>query len=209
MELVKQMPVKPASHIIREHDIRIWRIIHFYVDKAMENQDLSSVRRIAVDETSSRRGHQYVTVVIDSDTRKLVFATEGKDRGIIGRFAKHLSEHQGASDQIKEYCSDMSGAFLAGMQENFPDAQQTIDKFHVMKLLGDAVDEMRRKEQPYAPELKKTRYLWLRHERDLTSAQQNRLATLSTSFLKTAKAYQLRVPFRNSGIVRCVWLRST
>ncbi|MCY0875017.1 MAG: ISL3 family transposase [Firmicutes bacterium] len=196
MELSKQMPVKPASRIIREHDTRIWRIIHFYVDKAMENQDLSSVRRIAVDETSSRRGHQYVTVVIDSDTRKVVFVTEGKDRHTIGQFAEHLSEHQGTPAQIKEYCSDMSGAFLAGMQEQFPDARQTIDKFHVMKLLGDAVDETRRKEQQRAPELKKTRYLWLRNERDLTTDQKSRLATLSTSFLKTAKAYQLKVAFQ-------------
>jgi transposase len=109
---------------------------------------------------------------------------------------EHLSEHQGTWAQIKEYCSDMSGAFLAGMQDNFPDAQQTIDKFHVMKLLGDAVDETRRKEQQRAPELKKTRYLWLRNERDLTTDQKSRLATLSTSFLKTAKAYQLKVAFQ-------------
>jgi len=195
MDLVKEMPVKPASRLIREHDTRLWRIVHFYVDKAMEKQDLSPVHRIAVDETSSRRGHQYVTVVIDSDTRKVIFATEGKDHQTIERFSEHLSGHQGTPEQIREYCSDMSAAFLAGMQQQFPSARQTIDKFHVMKLLGDAVDETRRKEQRSAPELKKTRYLWLRHERDLTVEQKNRLSGLSTSFLKTARAYRLKLAF--------------
>ncbi|MCY0887870.1 MAG: ISL3 family transposase [Alicyclobacillaceae bacterium] len=196
LQLVKEMPVKPASRLVREHDTRLWRIVHFYVDQALKKQDLSDVHRIAVDETSSRRGHQYVTVVVDSDTRKVVFATEGKDRQTIQEFSEHLSNHHGTPDQIREYCSDMSAAFLAGMKDQFPSAQQTIDKFHVMKLLGDAVDETRRKEQRSVPELKKTRYLWLRHERDLTVEQKDRLASLSTTFLKTAKAYQLKVAFQ-------------
>ena len=85
---------------------------------------------------------------------------------------------------------------MSGMTKAFPHAKQTIDKFHVMKLLGDEVDETRRKEQREAPELKKTRYLWLRNERDLTKEQQERLANLSDSHLKTAKAYQLKIAFQ-------------
>lgn len=81
------MPVKPASRIVREHDTRLWRIMHFYVDQALKKQDLSSVRRIAVDETSSRRGHEYVTIVIDSETRNVLFAIEGKDHTTVTRFA--------------------------------------------------------------------------------------------------------------------------
>ena len=90
----------------------------------------------------------------------------------------------------------MSVAFISGMAEAFPKAKQTVDKFHIMKLLGDAVDETRRKEQRQAPELKKTRYLWLRNERDLSKEQQERLANLSDSHLKTAKAYQLKLAFQ-------------
>jgi len=69
LALHAQMPMVPASRLIREHDTRLWRIVHYYVDKAIEQQDLSQVRHIAVDETSSRRGHQYVTVVVDRDIR--------------------------------------------------------------------------------------------------------------------------------------------
>ena len=196
LQLVKEMPVKPASRLVREHDTRLWRIVHHYVDRALEKQDLSSVRRIAVDETSAKRGHNYVTVVLDSEPHRLVFATTGKDRQTMIDFSAHLSTHQGKPEQIEEYCSDMSAAFISGMAEAFPKAKQTIDKFHIMKLLGDAVDETRRKEQRQAPELKKTRYLWLRNERDLSKEQQERLANLSDSHLKTAKAYQLKLAFQ-------------
>ena len=75
LQLVKEMPVKPASRSLREHDTRLWRIIHHYVDQALEQQGLANVRRIAVDETLARRGHEYVTMVIDRETRKVLFAT--------------------------------------------------------------------------------------------------------------------------------------
>ncbi len=197
MQLVKEMPVLPAARLIREHDTRIWRIVHHYVDAALQQQDLSSVRRIAVDETSATRGHHYVTVIMNSETRQVIFATEGKDHTTIERFADHLSSHHGSSEQIEEYSSDMSAPFQQGMKNAFPDAHQTIDKFHIMKLIGEAVDETRRKEQPTAPELKKSRYLWLKNERNLTKKQQEQLAALSKSHLKTAKAYQLRMAFQD------------
>ena len=57
MQLVKEMPVKPASRIVWEHGTRLWRIVHHYVDQALEKQDLSQVRHIAVDETR-RKEHQ-------------------------------------------------------------------------------------------------------------------------------------------------------
>jgi transposase len=83
--IVKAMPVKPASRIVREHDTRLWRIVHHYVDQALEKQDLSQVRHIAIDETSAKRGHHYVTVVLDSDTRRVVFAAKSR----ISVFVKH------------------------------------------------------------------------------------------------------------------------
>ena len=93
MQLVKEMPVKPASRIVREHDTRLWRIVHHHVDQALEKHDLSQVRHIAVDETSAKRGHHYVTVVLDSDTHHVVFATKGKDQQTMVNFADHLSTH--------------------------------------------------------------------------------------------------------------------
>lgn len=197
LSLVKEMPVNAAARIVREHDTRLWRIVHFYVDKALSNQDLSTVTRIAVDETSSRRGHNYVTIVLDSAERKVIFATEGKSSDTIRAFKEHLEQHQGHSEKIEEYCSDMSQAFISGMARDFPNASLTVDKFHVMKLINDAVDEVRREEQREQPELKKSRYLWLRNPRDLNQEQQGQLTTLSQMNLKTGRAYRLKLAFQD------------
>ncbi len=147
MRLMAEMPVNAAARELREHDTRMWRIFHYYVDKAMSELDLSSVKRIAIDETSSRRGHRYITLFVDVDRKTVLFATEGKGMETLERFKGHLAEKGIAADTIQEVCCDMSPAFIRGIEEYFPKAEITFDKFHVMKLVGEAVDEVRIQEQ--------------------------------------------------------------
>jgi transposase len=101
----------------------------------------------------------------------------------------------GNPEQIEVVSCDMSPAFIAGIQSSFPNAKLTFDKFHVSKLLGDAVDEIRRNEQKRHPELKRTRYLWLMNPNRLKAEQQAWVSTLSQQNLGTAKAYQIRMNF--------------
>ena len=75
MALVKQMPVAAVGELIGESDMRIWRIVHHYVDEAVEAQDLSGLERVGIDETSARRGHKYVSVFADLDERRAVYVT--------------------------------------------------------------------------------------------------------------------------------------
>ena len=55
----------------------------------------------------------------------------------------------------------------------FPEAQLTFDTFHVMKIINEAVDEVRRSEQKIRPELVGTRYIWLRNQENLKKARMN------------------------------------
>ena len=63
----------------------------------------------------------------------------------------------------------MSGAYIAGVSENLTEAEITCDKFHVMKLIGDAVDRVRHDETKSRPELKGSRYLWLKNDAKLSA----------------------------------------
>ena len=65
----------------------------------------------------------------------------------------------------------MSGAYIAGVSENLTEAEITFDKFHVMTLIGDAVDKVRRDETKSQPELKASRYLWLKNDAKLSARQ--------------------------------------
>jgi transposase len=198
LALADQMPVAAIASLVGETDKRIWRIIKHYVERNLERQDLSQVTRVGVDETASKRGHSYVSLFVDMDTRNVIFVTEGKDAATVQAFKDHLVKHGGSSEQIREFSCDMSPAFISGIEEHFPAAHITFDKFHVMKLLNKALDEVRRQEQITEPGLKCSRYIWLKNKGKLSAKQEKRLSSLSMLKLKTARAYQMKMVFQKA-----------
>ena len=197
MALVAAMPVRAAARLVKEHDTRLWRIVHHWVEAARARADLASVKRVAIDETAARRGHDYVTLFVDIDQRRVLFVADGRDANTVAAFADDLEAHNGDASHIKEVCIDMSGAFIKGVGHNLTEAEITFDKFHAVKLVNDAVDKVRRAESKDRPELKGSRYLWLKNERHLSAEQSANLAALSSMHLKTARAYRLRLAFQD------------
>lgn len=199
MVMAKSMPLNTIASIIGEHDTRIWRIINHYVEQSRKQEDYSEVTIVGVDETASKRGHNYVSVFVDLAVSKVLFATEGKDAKTVKRFHDDLVVHHGEASNITEFCSDMSPAFIKGVTDNFANAHLTFDKFHIMQVINKAVDEVRRQEQQERPELIKSRYIWLKNPQNLKASQRSQLERLSFSKLnlKTARAYRMRLAFQD------------
>lgn len=197
MTLVTHMPVAAAARLMGEHDTRLWRVVIHYVEAALTRLDLADLKRVCIDETAAKRGHSYISLFVDIDRRRVVYIADGRQAGTVAEFADHVDAHNSDASRIKEVCIDMSGAFIKGVTENLTEAEITFDKFHVMKLIGDAVDKVRREEVKSRPELKRSRYLWLRNESNLTAKQSEQLGSLSQTNLKTARAYHLRLSFQD------------
>ena len=193
LELSKVMPVNSLAKMVGEHDTRIWRVISHYVEEARHKQDFSKVISVGIDETSSKRGHNYVSIFVDLDESRVIYATEGKDAKTVEAFKDDLQKHNGEPGQVKDICCDMSPAFIKGAAENFPQAAITFDKFHVMKIVNEAVDQVRRQEQLENKYLKSTRYIWLKNPENLTVKQNDKLKSLSKMNLKTARAYSIKL----------------
>ena len=198
MTLAKSMPVKTIAQFVNEHDTRLWRILHHYVDDAREKADHSQVKKVGIDETSRRRGHNYVSLFVDLDGPRVLFATDGKDASTVKRFKQDLIDHRGDPNAVKEMCCDMSPAFISGVEKQFPEAHLTFDKFHVMKIINDAVDKVRREEIKDRPELKGSRYIWLKNQQNLKPSQTELLdqLTIKKLNLKTSRAYHIRLNFQ-------------
>ena len=196
MALVTHMPVAAAARLIGEHDTRLWRIVFHYVGAAVARMDLAGLRRVCIDETAAKRGHDYISLFVDIDRRCVAFVADGRDADTVRQFADHVDAHNSDASRIKEVCIDMSSAFIKGVTENLTEATITFDKFHVMQLMGRAVDDTRRVESKVRPELKGSRYVWLKNEQNLTSGAKETLTALSKLHLKTARAYQLRCTFQ-------------
>ncbi|MCA1701066.1 MAG: ISL3 family transposase [Actinobacteria bacterium] len=196
MALAKQMPVAAIAALVGEHDTRLWRIVHHYVDDARQRQELFSVTRLGVDETSFRRGQDYVTVFADLDRRAAIYVTPGRDAATYEQFVDDLRQHNARPEQITEVCQDLSEAFLCGALQHLPDAEITFDRYHVKAQLTKAVDEVRRAERAeHGDLLKRSRYLWLRNPTRLTDRQRDRLDELLRHPLKTARAYRWMLKF--------------
>ena len=114
MALVSAMPVNAVARLVGEHDTRLWRVIHHYVERARARTDLAAVTRVAIDETAARRGHHYVSLFVDIDRARVIFATEGKDAATVAAFADDLTAHGGDPDAVAEVCIDMSPAVHQG-----------------------------------------------------------------------------------------------
>lgn len=186
-----------AGRIVAVHDTRIWRLLHHYVQEARARADYSTVRAVGMDETSRRRGHKYVSLFMDLDESRVLFATEGKDAQTVMAFKADLEAHGGRPEQIEEVCMDMSEAFKKGVSDAFPAAAQTFDNFHLVQLLNKAVDEVRRQEQATRPELKRTRYVWLKNDWNRTEKEAAAFDRLRSSGLRTVRAAHLKTVFQD------------
>jgi transposase len=170
LAMAQQMTFAAVAKLVNESWHRVHAICSRYVDLALAAADLSTLSAVAIDETSCRRGHNYLTLAADTKERKVVFVTEGRDAQTIARFAEHLPEHHGAPEQISSVSIDMSTAFIKGVSEHLPNARITFDKFHVVAHASAAVDQTRRLEQRADPSLKGLRWTLLK-DRDRLSAE--------------------------------------
>ena len=194
MELMRHMPVSVVARQMGVTDKRLWRVLMHYVDEALRLRDYSAVSGIGIDETS-RKGHSYITVVVDLETRKVIFATEGKDHTTVDRFVENFLRHRGDPGRVRTVTCDMSLGFERGIADNFPNSNTVIDKFHVVKHANEAVDAVRKAECRENASLRKSKYLWLKNDGNLTARQREWKASIlkGNRHLKTGRAYSMRV----------------
>jgi transposase len=192
------MPMAKVAAMTREHDTRIWRVVEHHVRAARDQRDCTGVTRVGMDETSAAKGQDYISIFADLDARRVVFATEGRSAETVARFAADLAGHGGDPAQVTDTSSDMSTAFISGIAVHLPNATMTFDRYHLAAKLSEAVDAVRRDEVTTRPELKHTRWLWLKNHANLSGAQRRELHHLMrpSAQLATARALRWREDFQ-------------
>lgn len=198
LQLASHMPVHTVSRIIHESDYKIWATLERYVTLALANNDYSDLKAVGMDETSKRKGHDYITLFVDLFKKRTIFIAEGKDHETVKAFADDLKIHNSRPEAITDVSCDMSPAFIKGVEDNLPDAKITFDRFHIMKVINSAVDNVRRQEAQTQGILKGARYVFLKNEQNLTNSQRQKRQELSMSRLnlKSMKALHIRENFQ-------------
>jgi transposase len=190
-----EMPVCNVAEMLSVTQPRVWRVFDYWLKKAISKDDLSGVKQIGVDETSRKKGHEYITQFVDLEKKRTLFVTEGKDASTVERFAEELENKGGEKENIELVSMDMSPAFIAGVVDNLPKAQIVFDKFHLVKMLNERLDEVLRLERKGNDLLKNHRYTILRKYENLSTKKQYELDTLLPLYPKLGEAYRLRQLF--------------
>ena len=209
LTLCRDLPVRQAAALLRCADKQLWRRIEFYVEQARALEDFAGVELVGVDETSLRRGQHYITVVHDLDAKRLLFATEGRDHQTVVEFARDLKAHGGDPAEVRHVCMDMSAAYAKGVAMALPEAQISYDRFHVVSMAIEAMDEVRRAEMTEDAQAvraalggddRKTlkQLLWgmRRNPSDWSRHQISAMHWLQRSTLKSARAWRLKMALR-------------
>ncbi len=198
LELVKVMPVHNVCQLLNVYDNKLWKMIKAYTNKARAEEDYSGVTVVGIDETSVRKNHVYVSLFVDIEEKRTIFVTEGKDHTVIKAFVSDLVAHGGKPDNIEQVSCDMSPAFIKGVETNLPNASVVFDRFHVSKVINEAVDKVRKTEVEKNPILKGSKYIFLKNRENLTAYQKQQLERIQLSGLnlKTMKALNIREAFQ-------------
>ncbi len=199
LSLVREMPVNAAARFMDVTDKRLWRVIHHYVGQALTKLDLSTLQAFGFDETASKRGHNYVTVFIDMNRKSLpvIFAIPGKGKQTVADFKDFIQKHNGQAELVLEIVCDMSPAFLTAVEDEFPQANVTVDWFHVVQLFTKAVDEVRKEERRHYEMPKGLRWAVLKKaDGPMTAKQEAALLELDKYDFDTARAWRVKEKLR-------------
>lgn len=193
MLLAQTMSMNEARRILRISRTAMLNIAVYWVEKAVREDDLSSITRLSIDETSFKRGQSYVTVVCSPEQKRVIGVEEGRDTNAVERFSLSFEERKGDCNKVRYVSMDMSQAYKSATKLCFPLSIIVYDHFHVKKLMLDAMDTVRREEQgrKFARSRQAGKKLLMIPEQRMNEQQREKLAKLSKEYPKLGRAFRM------------------
>ncbi len=181
----------------------VYRSVKAVVDYGLEHRRMDGITAIGVDEIHHGNGHHYLTLVyqIDAGLRRLLFVGQRRTAKTLLRFFRELGKERCA--RLQFVCSDMWKPYIKVIRKKAPHALHILDRFHIVQHLNKAIDQIRNEEvrrlksQGYDEEvLKRTKYCFLKNEKNLTPKQKTRLSDVLQYDLRSVRAYLLKESFQ-------------
>src|SRR3984957_12210644 len=198
----KRLSWSEVGTIFRTSWDSVCRAVEHAVEWGLKHRDLSQVRAVGIDEIAWQRGHTSMTLLYDISTgaKRLLGVAENRTEASLRSCLDEMGQE--FCPRIKFVCSDMWQPYLKVIGERMGKAIHVLDRFHIMKQFGKALDEIRAEETKrlkrdgYEPVLKKSRWCLLKRPENLTDKQTVKLSELLKYNLRTVRAYLLREDFQ-------------
>jgi transposase len=198
----KRMSWQEVACVFRTSWQRVSQAVKHAVFWGLVHDAWDNVRTVGVDEIAWRKGHSYLTMVyqLDEDRKRLLWVGERHEKATLEKFFDLLGEEK--SGEVDFVCSDMWGPYLEVIAERAPQAVHVLDRFHIMKMMNTAIDEIRRdevkrlKQDGYEPVLKHARWSLLKNPANRTEKQTVKLRELVKYNLDSMKGHLQREDFQ-------------
>jgi len=193
------LPWQQVARLFRCSWGTVKKAVETAVEYGLAHRDLSGVIYVGIDEISRKKGHVYVTNVYDLQSKRLLWSGADRKEQTLEAFFDFLGAEKSAA--IEGICCDMWQPYIDVIKTRAPNAVLVFDKFHIVRHLMDAVDQVRRDEirekgKAHKDLMYRTRYIWLKNPWNLTEKQEARLGELEHLNLKINRAYLLKELFR-------------
>ncbi len=198
----KRLSWKEVAGVFHTSWENVFRAVKYAVFWGLVHRDESGIEAIGVDEIQWSRGHKYLTLVyqIDDGLKRLLWIGGERTEESLRGFFQLLTDNVRTS--IRFVCSDMWKPYLKVVREELGQAVHVLDRFHLMKKMNEAIDQVRRDEVPrlkqagYEEVLKHSRWCLLKRPENLTDQQTVKLAELMKHNLRSVRARLLREDFQ-------------
>lgn len=203
------MSQKAAAELLRLPASTLSDLLHRLIRRLREGHRIRGLKTIGIDEVSYHKGHKYATLVYDLDRSCVVWVGQGKGRETIDQFFNEaLSDDQKA--RIQNACCDMSQAYIGAIEAHCPNATLVLDRFHIVKALNEAVDEVRKEQWREASQadrkaLKGMRWLLYRHSSTRTRRDTANLKALDKHNRRIYRAWRLKEEFEHFWTYKATW----
>lgn len=188
-----------VSSLLRIAWETVGSVVGRLVERLRPSDVLDDLEEIGIDELSYRKHHEYVTIVVDHRHNRIVWAHPGRSAATVGEFFKELGSERAM--RLKRVSIDMSAAYEKAVREGAPSAEVVFDRFHVQRLVHDALDELRRAEVRAVVEpssaraLKRTRWALQKRPWNLSDVERRKLTDVQRTNRRLYRGHLLKETF--------------
>lgn len=187
---------KTVAEILQTTSYIVRSVMEDAVEKATTERGLiTDFENISIDEKAYAKGHEYATILIDSDKEYVIDMQEGREEKSLETLMYLVSEQE-TQPQLKRVNIDMWQPYMNAMTKLAPQALLVHDKFHLIKKLSEAINKTRQKEVVESDLLSKQKYTVLKNAENRTAKQQEQFKLIDEANLKTAQAWHIRENFK-------------
>jgi transposase len=202
LDLERECTPEGVSRLLDLNWHSCWGVMERAVARGQKRKAHRIPERIGVDEKSFSKGHCYETLVYDIDSATVDYVGDNRDQNSLEQYYKQFSFEE--REKVKCVAMDMWDPYIAATRAYIPNANKkiTFDRYHVMRLVVDAVDKVRKQENRALMEegneiLKGTKYLWLWNEENIPPYRWTQFEYLRSLDLKVCRARAIKDNLRH------------